>query len=133
MVSRISLMARGAIVGLVMVTAPAASPSATVQNRLEILTFSGPVGLPGVTLARGSYTFEVANPESSAIVVRVRSRATDEVVFQSFTRRGERPKGMRENRSVMFGEAGRDMAPPILGWYPIGEESGHQFVYPGTR
>jgi hypothetical protein len=39
----------------------------------------------------------VANPDSSADVNLVRSRATDEVLFQGFTLRGERPEGMSES------------------------------------
>ena len=37
-------------------------------------TFSGPVQLPGVILAAGTYEFEIANPLTSGDIVRVRSR-----------------------------------------------------------
>jgi hypothetical protein len=131
MVNRTSLLtACGALLGLMIITGTAGNLSASVRsNRLEYLTFSGPVALPGVTLARGTYTFEVANPDSSADVVRVRSRATDEVLFQGFTIRSERPDGMSQNRSVLLGEAPKGTAEPILAWYPIGDNSGHEFVY----
>src|SRR6266536_2242398 len=92
------IRACGAFLGLVIAAGTVTSLSASVRsNRLEYLTFSGPVSLPGVTLNRGTYTFEVANAEASADIIRVRNRATDEVVFLGFTHRVERPKGMADN------------------------------------
>jgi hypothetical protein len=131
MVNRGSMLkACGAFLGLVLIAGAMADLSAASRvNRLEHLTFSGPVGLPGVTLARGAYSFEVANPDSSADIIRVRRRVTNDVVFLGFTRRSERPKSMSEDRSMLLGEAPRGAAAPILGWYPVGEVVGHKFVY----
>jgi hypothetical protein len=131
---RVVLRACGALLGLIIAAGTVTTLSASVRsNRLEYLTFSGPVSLPGVTLSRGTYTFEVANSESSADIVRVRNRATDAVVFLGFTYRVERPKGMADNRSIVFGEAPRGVVPPILEWYPSGDMTGHQFRYSKTR
>jgi hypothetical protein len=124
------ITACGALLGLVVAAGTIATLSASPRsNRLEYLTFSGPVGLPGVTLGGGTYTFEVANPEASADIIRVRSRATDEAVFLGFTKLAERPKGMASNRSILLGESPRGIAPPIIGWYPTGDVMGHEFVY----
>ena len=131
---RVVLRAWGAFLGLVIAAGTTATLSASVRsNRIQYLTFSAPVSLPGVTLSRGTYTFEVANPEASADIVRVRNRATDAVVFLGFTYRVERPKGKADDRSIVFGEAPRGVAPPILEWYPGGEVTGHQFRYGKTR
>lgn len=131
---RVVLRAWGAFLGLVIAAGTTATLSASVRsNRIQYLTFSAPVSLPGVTLSRGTYTFEVANPEASADIVRVRNRATDAVVFLGFTYRVERPKGKADNRSIVFGEAPRGVAPPILEWYPGGDVTGHQFRYGKTR
>ena len=53
----------------------AASTAASQTNRL---TFSGPVGLPGVTLPRGTYTFEVIplHPDIVRVLSRDRSRVS---------------------------------------------------------
>jgi hypothetical protein len=127
---RVVLRASGAFLGLVIAAGTVTSLSASVRsNRLEYLTFSGPVSLPGVTLSRGTYTFEVADAEASADVIRVRNRTTNVVVFLGFTHRIERPKGMSDNRSIVFGEAPRGTAPPIVEWYPGGDVTGHQFIY----
>lgn len=127
------ITACGALLGLAVAAGTVATLSASVRsNRVEYLTFSGPVGLPGVTLARGTYAFEVANPEASADVIRVRNRTTDAVVFLGFTKLTERPKEMAINRSVRLGEARSGMAAPILGWYPTGDRVGHEFQYAKT-
>jgi hypothetical protein len=131
---RVVLRASGAFLGLVIAAGTATSLSALVlSNRTEYLTFSGAVSLPGVTLNRGAYTFEVANSEASADIVRVRNRATNAVVFLGFTYRVERPRGTADNRSIVFGEAPRGVVPPILEWYPGGDRTGHQFRYSQMR
>jgi hypothetical protein len=131
---RVVLRASGAFLGLVIAAGTVTSLSALVlSNRTEYLTFSGAVSLPGVTLNRGTYTFEVANSEASADIVRVRNRATNAVVFLGFTYRVERPRGTADNRSIVFGEAPRGVVPPILEWYPGGDRTGHQFRYSQTR
>ena len=91
------------------------------------------MALPGVTLVGGTYIFEVANPETSADVIRVINRATNKVIYLGFTHRAERPKGMDANRSIVLSEVARGDAPPILGWYPAGDLIGHAFVYSKAR
>ena len=79
---RVLLRVCGALLGLIIAAATVTTLSASIRsNRLEYLTFSGPVSLPGVTLNRGTYTFEVADAESTADIIRVRNRTTNVVVF----------------------------------------------------
>ena len=35
----------------------------------------------------------------------------------------------RDDEIVLFGEAAPNVAPPIDAWFPIGENTGHQFNY----
>jgi hypothetical protein len=105
---------------------------ATIHARtadINTLTFSKEVALPGVVLPAGTYRFEVANPDSSADVVRVSSR-NGRVHYMGFTLRVQRPDGLTRDRAVTFQEARRDEPVPILAWYPLGEANGHQFIYP---
>jgi hypothetical protein len=105
----------------------AASLKAVSPDRRVVLTFSGPVGLPGVTIAAGSYTFEVANPLTSADVVRV--FGTQGVVYMNFADRVTRPDGLASNAAVRFGEVKPGSVPPIAEWYPTGEKQGYRFRY----
>ena len=101
----------------------------TMANRLTYLTFSEPVALPGVTLAAGTYAFELADPISSATVVSVRDKTRTKAYFMGFTRRVDRPNGMAETDSVSFGEAPRGQARPIVAWYPPDSSTGLKFIY----
>ncbi len=92
------------------------------------LTFSQPVGLPGVTLGTGTYVFERATATTSHNVVRVMNSDRTRVVFQGFTESVRRPDGLR-GTAVTFGEAPRGQAPPITAWYPSGSGLGYKFVY----
>jgi hypothetical protein len=119
-------MGLGALLGLVL---GVATLSATA-NRIEFVTFSGPVGLPGVTLHAGTYSFEIVDTMSSERVVCVRDRATREPVFLGITLAVERPAGAASGRSIVLGESARGVAPPILTWYPNGDAAGRSFIYP---
>lgn len=115
-----------AILGLVM----AASSNASINaSRTTYLTFSGPVALPGVTLGAGAYTFELADSSSRDIVL-VRSRDRSRVYWMGFTWLTRRPAGLRDDRLVTLGEALTGTPPPITAWYPFGESTGYQFIYP---
>ena len=96
-----SVAAYGVVLGFLVA---AASVHAMNPAHQALLTFSRPVSLPGVSLAAGTYVFEVANPETSSDVVRVRSNEDyRHVYFTGFTKRVDRPKGLRADRPVARG------------------------------
>jgi hypothetical protein len=105
-----------------------AATQAASFHRLNHLTFSGPVSLPGVTLAPGTYTFE-AGPQGTTdlSIVRVTTRNGRMVLYQGFTTLVARPRG--NVPMVTFGEAPAGQAAPIKVWYPTQSTIGHQFRY----
>lgn len=115
-----------AMLGLVM----AAPSNAFNSSRTTYLTFSGPVALPGVTLGAGAYIFELADSSVSRDIVRVQSRDRSRVYWMGFTRLTQRPAGLRADRLVTLGETRKGTPPPITAWYPFGESTGNQFIYP---
>lgn len=110
---------------LLAVTTLAAGP---LYNKLDYLTFSGPVALPGVTLPAGTYAFDVSHIDSGD-VVRVRNRQTNRLAFMGQTLRVERPRNLPKDRHVVFGEQAAGVAPPILAWFPMDQATGYEFVY----
>ena len=125
---RLAQIACGAAVfGLAVSSSSIASSLAHQTNHL---TFSGPVGLPGVTLPRGTYTFDVIDIDRR--IVRVRNRDGSRVYFAGFTAIVDRPAGQRADRLVTLLETPRGVAPRIETWYPIGDSTGHRFIYPDT-
>ena len=127
-----ALTACGAILGLA-VTASASGWVTWNVSQTNQLTFSGPVALPGVTLPGGTYVFELASPQTSPDVVRVRNAERTMVYFTAFTERIDRPEGLPENHVVSLGEAPRGMAPPIIAWYPLDDSTGYKFIYRTAR
>jgi hypothetical protein len=104
--------------------------AADSPERTTYLTFSQPVQLPGVSLGAGTYIFEVANPMTAGNVVRVLSRDRRTAYFMGFTRAVERPRGLSPEAAVSLGESAAGVTPRITAWWPIGESSGHRFIYP---
>ena len=115
--------------GVVAVLAMGRSAIAWTTSRTMLLTFSGPVGLPGVTLAAGTYAFELQTPGGSRDVVRVQSNDRSKMYFLGFTHRVSRPAGLPENSAISFGETPAGIPPRIAIWYPTGAMDGHQFLY----
>jgi hypothetical protein len=107
----------------------AATSYAFVDTRINTLTFSRSVELPGVRLAAGAYTFEVLDPGVGIDIVRVWDREHTRIFYTGITRMVERPRNGEQDRVVVFGESLQGGAPPILVWYPIGARMGHEFVY----
>lgn len=102
--------------------------AAGVINRTNYLTFSGAVRLPGVTLGAGTYVFERMDPTNPDVIV-VRNVARTRLFYLGLTQRTSRPAGLPPDRFVTLGEVGRGEAPPILVWYPSGEQLGHAFPH----
>jgi hypothetical protein len=121
---RVALTVCGAAFALVM----ASTGQAWSTPNRHYLTFSGSVALPGVVLPPGSYTFEVANPDTSGNVVRVSSR-NGGAIFLGFTRVVERPRGLGRDTKVTFGEAAPGAPVPLKVWYPPESSTGHEFIY----
>jgi hypothetical protein len=125
-----ALTACGAILGLMLA---AGSARALTENNLMYVTISGPFSLPGVTLAAGTYAFELALPGTSPDLVRVRSRDRAHVYFTGFTNKVQRPAGGRVTTPVVFGESSPGTTPRIEAWYPDDDSIGHEFIYPNKN
>ena len=92
------------------------------------VSFSGPVALPGVTLAAGTYTFD--HPDANVInIARVSSRDGRHIYFMASTRMVSRPDGLKPDGEITFGESPAGTAPPIKRWFPSGAQVGHEFIY----
>ena len=129
------LTAFGAILGLALAASAYTAVSASQYqgySRATHLTFSGPVGLPGVTLPAGTYVFELAS-QTAPDLVRVSNAARTAVYFTAFTEQVQRPDGWPDDRPVMLGEAPIGAAPPIIVWYPTDDSNGRRFIYRNVR
>jgi len=121
------LIRRVVIGGVAALVLGAAAAQAASSFWINHLTFSGPVALPGVTLAAGTYTFEAGPLDTDPNIVRVLTRDRRRVLYTGFTTPVSRPPGRVP--AVVFGEAPAGQAMKILVWYPTHGNIGHQFQH----
>lgn len=97
-------------------------------TRVNHLTFSGAVALPGVVLPAGSYTFEAGPQDNDSRIVRVLTRDGRRVMYTGFTMLVSRSSAT-QGAVITFGEAPKGEPMPISVWYPAHSVIGHQFRY----
>jgi len=92
----------------------------------DYITFSGAVAIPGAVLPAGTYRFEIPS-NGPTDLVSVLSRDGRKVYLTQFTTVVDKPKGGKGH--VTLGEAAPGTAPQVKAWFPMGGESGRQFIY----
>jgi len=127
MKTRKSVVAAGVV--LLGIAAGGAAAPGTLPSHRNIITFSRPVALPGVSLGAGTYVFELADPNGSQDAVVVLNRDRRQVYFLGMTERVPRPVDLPADRIMTFAEAPRGVPAPIAAWYPNGAMWGHRFIY----
>lgn len=117
-------------VALLALVAPGAG--ADEWNKLTILTFSGPVAVPGMTLPAGTYRFQLADPESGRRVVKISNEDGSKAygIFLSIPNERLKPA---DRPVVMFNEAPAGMPPAVKLWFYPAETFGYEFVYPRNQ
>src|SRR3954454_2038647 len=98
-------------------------------TKLTLLTFSGPVDLPGISLPAGTYRFSLADPESGRRVVKVASQDGTKTygMFLSMSNQRLTPTN---KPVVLFSEAAAGAPPAVKVWFYPGESYGYEFAYP---
>lgn len=125
---------RGAIVASAIAAAccfGATTASADEWNRRTILTINEPVVVPGATLAPGTYTFILANPETSRDVVYILREDGTPVASAPVARRQRTSDKRNLAMWVAFNESGA--APVMKGWFYPGTKDGFEFLYPAAQ
>jgi len=116
------------------------SPSAKADdfNNRTVVTFSGPVEIPGVhlqgwaVLPAGTYVFKVMNSPSNRHIVQILNQAEDHVYTTILAIPDYRMRAT--GKTVMtFKERAEGQPEAIRSWFYPGREWGDQFVYPKSR
>ena len=108
--------------------ATAVGVDADETNRMQYLTFSRPVELPGITLHAGTYIFELPDAIGAPDVVRVQSRDRKTVYFTAYTTSISRPASVPSTQLVSVREVAPNQPAPITVWWSD-ESRGRQFIY----
>jgi len=98
-------------------------------NKKTILTFSGPVQIPGVTLAAGTYVFKLADLASNRHVVQVFDK-DEKKIYGTILAIPDQKLDPSDKPIVMFAERPAGVPQAVKAWFYPGETIGNEFVYP---
>lgn len=111
------------------------SVKADEWNRKTVMTFSGPVEVPGVgaqTLPAGTYVFKILSTLGDRHIVQIFNEAEDHVYTTILAIPNYRMKAT-DKTVVTFGERAAGEPQAIRAWFYPGRQWGEEFVYPKFR
>ena len=115
---------------LTAVVAPGAR--ADEWNKKTILTFSGPVQMPGATLPAGSYVFKLADIPGNRHVVQVFDK-DEKKIFTTMLAVPNQRLNASDKPIVLFSERASGSPQAVKVWYYPGDTIGNEFVYPKSQ
>src|SRR3954470_18714095 len=101
-------------------------------NKKTILTFSGPVQIPGATLPAGSYVFKLADIPGNRHVVQVFDK-DEKKIFTTLLSVPNQRLDPSDKPIILFSERATGSPQAVKVWYYPGETIGNEFVYPKTQ
>src|SRR5262245_13327580 len=101
-------------------------------NKKTILTFSGPVQIPGATLAAGTYVFKLADLQSNRHVVQVFDK-DEKKIYSTILAIPDQKLEPSDKPVVMFAERPAGTPQAVKAWFYPGETIGNEFVYPKNQ
>jgi hypothetical protein len=110
----------------------ATSARADEWNKKTILTFSGPVQIPGASLPAGSYVFKLADIPGNRHVVQVFDKDEKKIFTTLLAIPNERLEPS-DKPVVLFSERATGSPQAVKVWYYPGERTGNEFVYPKSQ
>jgi hypothetical protein len=121
-------------IGGVLALASIASPQvkADVWDQKTVVTFSGPVEIPGQVLPAGTYVFRLLDSQSDRNIVQVFDKRETHLfgTFLTIPDYRQKPSG---KPMITFTERAADSPEAVRAWFYPGENYGHDFVYPKTK
>src|SRR5438093_4102903 len=101
-------------------------------NKKTILTFSGPVQIPGATLPAGSYVFKLADLSGNRHVVQVFDKE-EKKIYTTILAIPNQRLDASDKPVVLFSERASGSPQAVKVWYYPGETIGNEFVYPKSQ
>jgi hypothetical protein len=101
-------------------------------NKKTILTFSGPVQIPGATLPAGTYVFKLADLTGNRHVVQVFDK-DEKKIYTTILAIPDQKLEPSDKPVVMFAERPAGTPQAVKAWFYPGETIGNEFVYPKNQ
>ena len=131
---RATIVVCGALLGTMFV----ASARADDWNRSTVITFSGPVEIPGVhlkgwgTLPAGTYVFKILDSQSDRHIVQILDEAQTTVYATVLAIPNYRLKAT-DKTVITFSERPPGEPEALRAWFYPGRNWGEEFVYPKAK
>lgn len=95
------------------------------------LNFSGPVGIPGVTLAAGTYLFRFPVGTGAGVIQVLKAdRSNAYAMFMTIPVQDVKRSLASDAQLVIWKERQAGAPPTIKEWYLPGRTTGYEFIYP---
>ncbi len=101
-------------------------------NQKTVITFSGPVEIPGQVLPAGTYVFKLANSSSNRHIVQVFNKDQNRI-FGTFLAIPDYRLHPSDKTIIRFEERSGGSPQALKAWFYPGKHYGHEFVYPKTE
>jgi hypothetical protein len=121
-----------AVCAATLLTASVATAQGTLADRKTVVSFSGPVSLPGTTLPAGTYVFKLADSAANRNIVQVFDKDEAKLLTTLLAVAAERAQA-EGDPVVSFKETPADRPPAVRYWYYAGEKAGNEFIYPRAQ
>lgn len=110
------------------------TPSARADqyDKLTYLTFSGPVQIPGATLAPGTYMFKLADSQADRHIVQIFDKAGSKL-YATLLAVPDFRVDTPDKNIVLFGERATGTPQAVKAWWYPGDSTGEEFVYPKSQ
>jgi LPXTG-motif cell wall-anchored protein len=114
---------------------PSTAVAQTIVDQPVYLTFSGPVSVPGQTLAAGKYMFKMTSSKVDRQIVQIFDESGKSVaIVTAIGAARTNGEPVPEKPEVNFYEASPGVAQPVrMWWYPGIRTGGHEFIYPRAQ
>jgi len=106
--------------------------SADEWDQKTIVSFSGPVEVPGQVLPAGTYVFKVVDSQSDRNIVEVYNK-NESHLYGTFLAVPDYHLKPRGKTVISFEERAAGAPEAVKAWFYPGDNYGHEFVYPKVR
>jgi hypothetical protein len=129
------LLLSASMAGVLMWLPSTAAVAQTIVDQPIYLTFSGPVSVPGQTLAAGKYMFKLTSSKVDRQIVQIFDESGKSVaIVTAIPAARTNGEPVPEKPEVNFYEAAPGVAQPVrMWWYPGIRTGGHEFIYPRAQ
>lgn len=105
---------------------------ADAWNQKTVMTFSGPVEIPGHVLSAGTYVFKLMDSMSDRNIVEVLNKRENHV-YGIFLAIPDYHLKVSGKPIITFEERAAGAPEAVKAWFYPGDNYGHEFVYPKVR